>query len=128
MLTKFYMTLVLAICFCAFAPSSYASNYQLTCIDEESSFTANFLVDEKRKTIFFLNSFNPKSNQSFVVNEYVPIIDWRSDQLVLTKFDRDDKMPSVFLFNLKSKTQYMAGFYIDKKPYSTARKCFSSQQ
>ncbi|MDA9823441.1 hypothetical protein N9C56_13235 [Paracoccaceae bacterium] len=109
------------------ATALHANTYQLTCVVDDSKFTTNYLIDENAKTIFQINSFNPPTEQVWTVNEYLKIIDWRNDRLVLTvSISELDEMPIIHFFNLKTKKLYLAGFYKNRKPHSDSRTCFSS--
>ena len=118
---------ITALWFGGLATALHANTYQLTCIMDDSKFTTNYLIDENAKTIFQINSFNPPTEQVWTTNEYLKIIDWRNDRLVLTvSISELDEMPIIHFFNLKTKKLYVAVFNSDTKPYSSSSTCFSS--
>ena len=114
------------IWFCLFASKSFASEYTITCVEnDDRRFTVNYIVNETSKTIFMKNSFNPKSGQKWETNKYLDIIEWRKNKIILAKHNFAlDGIPTAILFNLKLKKSFNVGFYADQVPFVTSRTCF----
>ena len=114
------------IWFCLFASKSFASEYTITCVEnDDRRFTVNYIVNETSKTIFMKNSFNPQSGQKWEVNKYLDIIEWQKSRIILAKHNFAlDEMPAAILFNLKLKKSFSVGFYENQAPYVSSRTCF----
>ena len=114
------------IWFCLFASKSFASEYTITCVEnDDRRFTVNYIVNETNKTIFMKNSFNPQSGQKWETNEYLDIIEWRKNRIILAKHNFAlDGIPTAILFNLNLKKSFNVGFYADQVPFVTSRTCF----
>ncbi len=104
-------------------------SYQITCYEQDTGFTINYLINSKNRSIKYINSFSTITKQSFAGEEEYRIIDWRNDGYVLAfRNSPTDGMPNVFLFNLNIPSQKFVGFYDgDVPPYISSRICFEAK-
>ena len=103
---------------------SYASSYMLTCLNEETKFIINIMVDETNKTILHISSFNPETKQRFKVNKFEKIIFWNNG---LVGTYKSSEIPTFKVYNLDKMTYNSSGHYKgDVKPYGQLYECFKS--
>ena len=105
---------------------SFASSYILTCLNEETKFVSNIMVDETNKTIMFISSFNPDTKQRFKVNKLEKIIYWNNGRVATYRMSNAE-IPTFKVYNLDKMTYNSSGHYKgDVKPYGQLFVCFKS--
>ena len=109
--------------------SAIAQGRSYLCTDPKSSFTMNFLVHKKTKSIVHVSSLSPSTGQRFVLNENLNIVHFDDESAIAKEFSVNKTNVMFLVFNFSRLTLTTSNHVLDKKksPRSSLYECVINQ-